>query len=174
MSFSDVGTEWYSRPKSIINGREDFLKIRRPDTDDPFADDDTPPLRCSLSHCSLPGASGPVVVDSVGNLLLKEDLIIALLKHRVPEHLSHIRSLRDVSECGIRRKNGLALCPITGDDLRFTPALLLQPCGCIIAEAAAKLSSSQACEACGRSVAASVPLGTKMQCAAVQGNRSQR
>ncbi|CAE7347664.1 unnamed protein product [Symbiodinium sp. KB8] len=115
MSFSDVGTEWYSRPKSIINGREDFLKIRRPDTDDPFADDDTPPwLRCSLSHCSLPGASGPVVVDSVGNLLLKEDLIIALLKHRVPEHLSHIRSLRDVSECGIRRKNGLALCPITG------------------------------------------------------------
>ncbi|CAJ1433312.1 unnamed protein product, partial [Effrenium voratum] len=160
MSFSDVGTEWYSRPKSIINGRADLIKQRRQETDDPFADDETPPwLRCALSHTSLEGPSAQVVCDAKGHLMLKEDLLVALLNKRVPPHLG-LRSLREVFQCNLRRsKDGSILCPVTGDELRCCKsAQVLRPCGCVICGAAAALRTDQ-CEVCGQPVQDFVQLG---------------
>ncbi|CAJ1457195.1 unnamed protein product, partial [Effrenium voratum] len=143
MSFSDVGTEWYSRPKSIINGRADLIKQRRQETDDPFADDETPPwLRCALSHTSLEGPSAQVVCDAKGHLMLKEDLLVALLNKRVPPHLG-LRSLREVFQCNLRRsKDGSILCPVTGDELRCCKsAQVLRPCAVAQRKAVGNFSS---------------------------------
>eukprot|EP00913_Durusdinium_trenchii_P020242 g19016.t2 len=156
MSFSDVGTEWYARPTSIINGRDDLIKSSGRVRDDPFADDGTPVwLRCALSHSPL---LGPVVCDIRGNLFLKEelqgDLLLALLKKRLPLHLSHVGSLKDVFNCNFRRLDGMLLCPVTGDDLaKGRWARVLRPCGCVISQAAAELSDEvRFCEVCSHKV----------------------
>ncbi|CAK9068202.1 unnamed protein product [Durusdinium trenchii] len=157
MSFSDVGTEWYARPTSIINGRDDLIKSSGRVRDDPFADDGTPVwLRCALSHSPL---LGPVVCDIRGNLFLKEDLLLALLKKRLPLHLSHVGSLKDVFNCNFRRLDGMLLCPVTGDDLaKGRWARVLRPCGCVISQAAAELSDEvRFCEVCSHKVEDFVP-----------------
>lgn len=144
------------RPKSILNGRDDLIKQSGgPIVDDPFADDPTPVwLRCALSHAPL--TSGPVVCDALGHLMLKEDLLVALLKRRLPPQLTHLRSAaRDVFACRLTRREGRAWCPVTGDEL-LRGARVCRPCGCVLSQVAFELSPER-CEACGTRTDSSAP-----------------
>lgn len=161
MSFSDVGVEWFCRPSSVINGRADFLRLGAPQTEDGGGEDHTPAwLRCALSQEPFENrVAGPIVGDNKGHLLRKEALIGALLERRMPEHLRHIRSLRDIVDCALLWCAGFGpVCPITGDDLRVVPASLLWPCGCVVSRAGIGLTNGGTCEACGCGVTDAVAL----------------
>eukprot|EP00438_Fugacium_kawagutii_P008388 Skav236654 [mRNA] locus=scaffold691:275582:279691:- [translate_table: standard] len=84
----------------------------------------------------------------------------------MPLHLSHVESRKDVFDCNLRRKDGLFLCPITGDELGSAAskrsARVLRPCGCIISQAAAELGTGS-CEACGQEVTDFVTLGASIK-----------
>mmetsp|Transcript_55568 Transcript_55568/g.140858 ORF Transcript_55568/g.140858 Transcript_55568/m.140858 type:complete len:234 (-) Transcript_55568:32-733(-) len=173
MSFSDIGTEWYAKPTSDLVGRRDFLRGARPECQpvgEACSDSDgVPPwLLCALTGEGLHASKGPVVADAHGVLMSKEALIIALLAHRLPEPLRHIRSLRQVRAVHLRRSPGaLPTCPVTGDDLRSEHALL-RGCGCIVATSTEGLvrrthdgtdAAGAECEACGGEVGVAVALG---------------
>eukprot|EP00429_Kryptoperidinium_foliaceum_P120425 CAMPEP_0176304076 /NCGR_PEP_ID=MMETSP0121_2-20121125/62243_1 /TAXON_ID=160619 /ORGANISM="Kryptoperidinium foliaceum, Strain CCMP 1326" /LENGTH=173 /DNA_ID=CAMNT_0017645669 /DNA_START=31 /DNA_END=548 /DNA_ORIENTATION=+ len=167
MSFADIGTAWYAPPTSALNGRADFLRGPRPEALEDGAGPEeaegpTPAwLLCALAGEALHELCGPVVADRCGRLLGKEALVRALLQRQLPEHLSHLRSLRHVCDVSLRRSLGVPLCPVTGDDLRAPSArpVLLRPCHCVVSA----LALGAACEACGRHVEEALPLGRAPQ-----------
>lgn len=107
-------------------------------------------LSCALSRVPL---LAPIVTDRVGHLLNKDALIQALLHKRLPPHLDHIRSLKDVFEVKFHANSAYGGtvaaaaaqggtdfvspfdCPITGRQVNGQYAFIaIKKCGHVFSE----------------------------------------
>lgn len=81
-------------------------------------------VRMSTCQISQQVLQEPVVACKLGNLYNKEAVIGALLNRTMPEHVSHVRALKDVKQCIIswaeaENEDGRRrmVCPVTREDL---------------------------------------------------------
>lgn len=94
---------------------------------------------CALTSLPLSqnGKSEKVVSDYKGTLILKEQLLEALLAKELPlkESFAHIKSLKDVVDIeAVFNKENSLVCPITGAERnRHIQFCYLRTCGCVFA-----------------------------------------
>lgn len=82
---------------------------------------------CALSGSPL---EAPIVADELGHLFNKIDVLSALSERTLPDHLAHIRGLRDLIDCRLSpaatskddkyhtgESGAISVCPVTGQPL---------------------------------------------------------
>eukprot|EP01086_Lenisia_limosa_P012094 TRINITY_DN3948_c0_g1_i3.p1 TRINITY_DN3948_c0_g1~~TRINITY_DN3948_c0_g1_i3.p1 ORF type:complete len:204 (+),score=37.23 TRINITY_DN3948_c0_g1_i3:101-712(+) len=118
-------------------------------------------VQARLTYCQISKTPlrSPVVVDPLGGLFNKVDILSALAKKELPKNLSHIKSLKDLvtvappSNPSYKAENEgneeLWICPIThipcNNKHKF---VVLRPCGCVLSLKATKEMAHDRCMVC--------------------------
>jgi len=118
---------------------------------------------CALTKEPL---TPPIVCDRIGNLFLKESVLVRLLDKSLPPEFAHIKSLKDVQPVNftpnpaweektvqtfITSGNGVApfICSITGLEVNGHYSFsVLKRCGCVFSDRALKEVPSAECLQC--------------------------